>query len=61
MVGGAYRGYSEDTTADNVSSPKVKASGGYSEDTQILTLDDVGYSRSPLAPSYVGLSLENGV
>ena len=29
-----YSGYSEDTTADNVSSPKPKTCRGYSEDTQ---------------------------
>jgi hypothetical protein len=31
---GGYSGYSEDTTADSVSSPMPRASGGYSEDTQ---------------------------
>ena len=31
---GGYSGYSEDTAADNVSSPRLRACGGYSEDTQ---------------------------
>ena len=31
---GGYSDYSEDTTADNVSSPMPRASRGYSEDTQ---------------------------
>jgi hypothetical protein len=29
-----YSGYSKDTAADNVSSPKPRTRGGYSEDTQ---------------------------
>jgi len=31
---GRYSGYSEDTAADNVSSPKPRTRRGYSEDTQ---------------------------
>ncbi len=31
---GGYSGYSDDTAIDNVSPPKPRACGGYSEDTQ---------------------------
>ena len=31
---GCYSGYSEDTTADNVSSPRLRTRRGYSKDTQ---------------------------
>jgi len=42
---GGYSGYSEDTTADNVSSPMPRASGGYSEDTQNGAGDNGGTAR----------------
>jgi hypothetical protein len=34
---GRHSSYSEDTAIDNVSSPKPRSRGGYSEDTQIPT------------------------
>ena len=42
---GGYSGYSGDTAADNVSSPKPRSRRGYSEDTQIRAGDNGGYSR----------------
>jgi len=39
---GCYSGYSEDATADNVSSPRPRTCRGYSEDTQIRAGDYYG-------------------
>jgi hypothetical protein len=43
---GCYSGYSGDTTADNVSSPRPRTCRGYSEDTQIRAGDNGGYARA---------------
>ena len=42
---GGYSGYSGDTAADNVSSPRLKSRRVYSEDTQIRAGDNGGYAR----------------
>src|SRR5206468_1916337 len=42
---GCYSGYSEDTAIDNVSSPKPKTRGVYSEDTQTRAIDNGGSVR----------------
>ena len=39
---GGYSGYSEDTSVDNVSSPRPRSRRGYSEDTQIRAGDNGG-------------------
>ena len=42
---GRYSGYSEDTTADNVSSPGPRTRRGYSKDSQNGARDNGGYLR----------------
>jgi len=47
---GGYSGYSEDTAADNVSSPKPRTCRVYSEDTQKRAGDNGGYACRLLLP-----------
>ena len=47
---GGYSGYSEDTAADNVSSPRPRSRRGYSEDTQIRA--EITAARRAFSPSF---------
>jgi len=53
---GGYSGYSEDTAADNVSSPKPRTCRVYSEDTQKRAGDNGGYARASYASGGGGAS-----
>ncbi len=53
---GCYSGYSEDTTADNVSSPRLRTRRDYSKDTQNRASDNGGYARASYASGGGGAS-----